>query len=168
MKRFIPILLLALCCCAGVATAQGDGATPTTIAIFPLKNLGGEVIYDELSWKYADSLAAALNATPEAGKTFVLVSMDDIRDQMLAQNVDVKSPSYETDVFTIAKLLGATKIVWASFLVKYEKALIEAKVVDTKTLMSNPDHVAKKIKALYTEATTTVPQVVEKILPAMN
>jgi hypothetical protein len=167
MKRFLPILLLALCCLVGVASAQ-DAATPTTIAIFPLKNLGGEVVYDELSWKYADSLAAALNATPQAGKAFTLVSMDDIRDQMLAQNVDVKSPSYETDVFTIAKLLGATKIVWASFLVKYEKALIEAKVVDTKTLMANPDYIAKKIKAPFPEATTTVPLVVEKILPAMN
>jgi hypothetical protein len=94
--------------------------------------------------------------------------MDDVRDQMLAQNVDVKSPSYETDVWRVAKLLGATKIVWATYFVKYEKANIEAKVINTKTLMADPAGIAEKIRPPYTDALSTVTVVADKILPAMR
>jgi hypothetical protein len=163
-KIFFPLLLLVLLCGATAAMAQ----EPTTIAIFPFKNLSGEVKYDSLSWSFADSLAVALGAKPEAGKAFNLVSMDDVRDQMLAQNVDIKSPSYETDVWTVAKLLGAKKIVWGTYFVKYEKANLEAAVVDTKTLMKDETHKAEKLRPLYPEALTVVSTVADKILPAMH
>jgi hypothetical protein len=94
--------------------------------------------------------------------------MDDVRDQMLAQNVDIKSPSYETDVWTVAKLLGAKKIVWGTYFVKYEKANLEAAVVDTKTLMKDEAHKAEKLRPLYPEALTVVSTVADKILPAMH
>lgn len=161
----LPLLLLVT---ATVTMRAQVGAGPTTIAIFPLKNLSGEVKYDSLSWKFADSLAVVLNAKPESGKNYHLVSMDDVRDQMLAQNVDVKSPSYETDVWRIAKLLGATKIVWATYFVKYEKANIDAKVYSLKTMMADPAGIAEKLRPPYDDALSTVTTVADKILPAMH
>jgi hypothetical protein len=164
-KILLPLLLFVLLSLPVVLRAQDN---PTMIAIFPLKNLSGEVKYDDLGWKYADSLAAVLGSKPGSGKSFSLVSMDDVRDQMLAQNVDVKSPSYETDVWRVAKLLGATKIVWATYFVKYEKANIEAKVINTKTLMADPTGIAEKIRPPYDDALSTVTLVADKILPAMH
>lgn len=162
-------LLLALTALLLTASASiAQTAEPTTIAIFPFKNLTGEVIYDDLSWSFADSLHHYLATKPESGTKFVLVSMDDVRDQMLANNVDVKSPSYETDVWKIAQILGAKKVVWGTYLMKYEVANLEAKVVDCKTLMHDQVNMAKKIRPKYPEALTQVTTVGDKILPAMN
>ncbi|KXK52253.1 MAG: hypothetical protein IPM61_15220 [Chlorobi bacterium] len=162
-------LLLALAALLLTSTATLAQTTePTVIAIFPFKNLSGEVIYDDLSWPFSDSLHHYLSTKPESGTKFTLVSMDDVRDQMLANNVDVKSPSYETDVWAVAQALGARKVVWGTYFVKYETANLEAKVVDCKTLMHDQVNMAKKIRPKYPEALTQVTTVGDKILPAMN
>jgi hypothetical protein len=165
MRRSILLaLLLAIMGTTTAALAQ----EPVVIAIFPFKNVTGEVKYDDLGWSYIDSLQNYLNASPLAGTVFTLVPVNDIRDQMLAQNIDIKSPSYEGDVWMAAEALGATKIVWGSYIVKYEKANIEAKVIDAKTLMPDAQHFADRIRLLYTDALTSVPTVGEKILPALH
>lgn len=149
-------------------TAKSPAAKPVTIAFFPFKNLSGEVKYDSLSWAYADSLVAYLNLQSGAETVYHLVPMGDVRDQMLAQNVDVKSPSYETDVWTLAKALGATKLVWGTYFVKYDKANLEAKVIDVKTNMADNTHFAEKIHPYYNDALTTIPTLAERIIPAMK
>ncbi|MEP7218077.1 MAG: hypothetical protein ABI876_04130 [Bacteroidota bacterium] len=164
MKRFLYVSLILALFSAGAAIAQ----EPTIIAIFPLKNLGGEVIYDSLSWKYADSLEAYLNSKAESGKVFKMISMDDLRDQMLAQNVDIKSPSYETDIWKIVKLLGAKKLIWGTYLVKYDRANLELKVYDVRTMMYDMTNFAPKLRAPYTDALSTVQAGGDKILPALK
>lgn len=164
----LALTTLLLTASAAIAQTSKPTSEPTTIAIFPFKNLTGEVIYDDLSWSFADSLHHYLATKPESSTKFVLVSMDDIRDQMLANNVDIKSPSYETDVWKVAQLLGAKKVVWGTYLVKYETANLEAKVVDCRTLMHDQTNMAKKIRPKYPEALTQVATVGDKILPAMN
>jgi hypothetical protein len=165
MRRTILLtLLLAIIGTTTAALAQ----EPVVIAIFPFKNVTGEVKYDELGWTYIDSLQNYLNASPLAGKAFTLIPVSDIRDQMLAQNIDVKSPSYEGDVWMAAEALGAAKIIWGTYIVKYEKANIEVKVIDAKTVMPDAQHFADRIRLLYTEALKSVPVVGDKILPAMH
>lgn len=169
MKR--TILLTVLLAIAGtIANAAAQDATPepVVIAIFPFQNVTGEVKYDELGWTYIDSLENYLNATAQAGTTFTLIPVDDIRDQLLAQNIDVKSPSYSGDVWSVAETLGAKKIIWGSYIVKYEKANLEVKVIDTKTLMPDPAAVADRLRPLYPEALTTVSIVGDKILPGLH
>ncbi len=165
MKRYLitAILLLAL-----LPTAAALAQEPTVIAVFPLKNLYWEVKYDSLSWAYADSLVAYLNAQPNANKAYAIVPMDDLRDQMIAQNIDPRSPSYETDIWKIVKLLGAKKILWGTYLVKYEKANIEIKIIDTKTLMPDRVNIADKIRAPYTDALSTVVAAADKVYPGMK
>src|SRR4051812_9007739 len=108
MKRLVYLALIFSILPIYSSLAQGDTqATPTMIAVFPLKNLYGEVKYDSLSWVYADSLVAYLNGRTGSGTVYQLIPMDDLRDQMLAQNIDVRAPSYETDVWKMVKLLGA-------------------------------------------------------------
>lgn len=162
----LPALLIITAVSSTVSHAQP--AEPVVIAIFPFKNVTGEVKYDDLGWSFADSLQNYLNATAPAGTSFTLVPMDEIRDQMLAQNVDVKSPSYEGDVWMVAEALGAKKIVWGTYIVKYEKANIETKVYDIKTVMPDPQHFAERIRLLYTEALNAVVTVGDAILPAMH
>jgi len=169
MKRsFFSIALLLALAAPGIISAQtaaqGD---PTMIAVFPLKNLYDDAQYDDLIWSYADSLVSYLNTKEGAGKTFAILPMDDLRDQMLAQNIDPNSPSYETDVFKILKLLGARKVVWGTYLVKYEKANIELKILDAKTLMADQKHMANKIRAPYAEALSTVASAGDKLLPGL-
>jgi hypothetical protein len=170
MKRLVYLALLftILPICASVAQTTATQATPTIIAIFPLKNLYGEVKYDSLSWRYADSLVAYLNSRTGSGTVYQLISMDDIRDQMLAQNIDVRAPSYETDVWKMVKLLGAKKIVWGTYLVKYEKANIELKVIDVKTLMPDRQNIADKIRVAYDDALSTVQAAADKITPGLK
>jgi hypothetical protein len=171
MKRllYFPLFLLALA--TGALEAQTSPTTqpsPTTIAVFPLKNLGGEAVYDSLGWKYADSLVAYLNTKENAGKVYSLISMDDLRDQLLAQNVDPRSPSYETDMWRIAKLLGARRLVWGTYLVKYEKASIDLKIYDAKTVMADMKNFADKLRAPYTDALSTVTAGGDKLLPGLK
>ncbi len=170
MTKFAGLLAIILLLVGGAVghaqTAPASG--PVTIAIFPFKNLSGEVKYDSLSWAYADSLYSYLKAQPGSGTVYSLVTMDDVRDQMLAQNVDVKSPSYETDVWGLAKALGAVRLVWGTYFVKYDKANLEAKVVDVKTAMPNNQYYAEKIRPAYTEALKTVETLAQRILPAMK
>jgi TolB-like protein len=166
MKHITLLALLALILGATATSAQN--ADPVTVAIFPFKNLYGFEQHDTLSWDYADSLYAYLNRQAPAGTRYQLVTMDDIRDQMLAQNVDVKSPSYETDVWKIAKLLGARLVVWGTYLVKYEKSNIEVKVVDVKTLMHDPVNYAEKVRVPFPQSLETVPTVGDKIIGALK
>jgi hypothetical protein len=169
MRRSILLtLLLAIVGTTASALAQDGAAQPVTIAIFPFRNVTGEVKYDELGWTFIDSLENYLNATAGAGTSFKLIPVDDIRDQMLAQNIDVKSPSYEGDVWMVAEALGASKIIWGSYVVKYEKANLEVKVIDAKTLMPDPAAVADRLRPLYPEALTTVATVGDKILPGLH
>lgn len=169
MRRSILLtLLLAIVGTTATAIAQDGASEPVTIALFPFRNVTGEVKYDDLGWTYIDSLENYLNATAPAGKSFTLIPVDDIRDQMLAQNIDLKSPSYEGDVWMVAEALGAKKIIWGSYIVKYEKANLEVKVIDARTLMPDPKAVAERLRPLYTDALTTVPTVGEKILPGLR
>src|SRR5687768_9385936 len=162
MKKLLLLPLFLLLLSVG-ASAQ---TTPTRIAVFPFKNLTGEVIYDGLSWSYTDSLVKYLNTKTElAGTVFELVPVDEVRDQMLALNIDVKSPAYETQVWELAKLLGATKVVWGTYFVKYDKANLEAKVVDVKTMLPDGTNFADKIKIIYAQALETIPRLGDKILP---
>lgn len=169
MKRSILFtLLLAIVGTTATSIAQDAASEPVVIALFPFRNVTGEVKYDELGWTYIDSLEDYLNASPEAGKSFTLIPVSDIRDQMLAQNIDVKSPSYEGDVWMVAEALGAKKIIWGNYIVKYEKANLEVKVIDAKTLMPDPSAMADRLRPLYAEALTTVSIVGDKILPGLH
>jgi hypothetical protein len=168
MKRLVFLALLFAILPLYASVAQDGGATPTIIAMFPLKNLYGEVKYDSLAWSYADSLVAYLNSRPGSGTVYQLIPMDDLRDQLLAQNIDVRAPSYETDVWKVVKLLGAKKIIWGTYLVKYEKANIELKIIDVKTLMPDRANIADKIRVPFPEALSTVVAAGDKITPGLK
>jgi hypothetical protein len=163
MKRLVFLALLFT-----ILPIYASMAQPTMIAVFPLKNLYGEVKYDSLAWSYADSLVAYLNGRDGSGAAYSLIPMDDLRDQMLALNIDVRAPSYETDVWKVVKALGAKKIVWGTYLVKYEKANIELKVIDVKTLMPDRQNIADKIRVPYEMALSTVIAAADKITPGLK
>ena len=79
MRRSILVtLLLAVIATTATAIAQDAAAEPVVIAIFPFRNVTGEVKYDDLGWTYIDSLENYLNATAQAGTSFKLIPVDDI------------------------------------------------------------------------------------------
>jgi hypothetical protein len=166
MKTKATLLLLPIMLVFGI-TALAAQEEPTTIAIFPFKNLYGEVQYDDLGWSYADSLEVFLNAQPGSGANFALVPNVDVKDQMLAMNVDVKAPSYETDVWTIAEALGASKIVWGTYFTKYGKVYLKVEIIDLSVNMADTENVGESKGLLYEEAITSVPTVGEKIVPGL-
>ena len=165
--KYCTILALAIVAlCATIpATAQTD--EKSVIAIFPFKNLYGEVQYDDIGWEFADSLEVFLNAQEGANKKFEIVSNIDVRDQMLAQNVDVKSPSYETDVWTIAEALEADKLVWGTYFVKYNKVFLKVEIIDLSINMPDPENVGQSKGLLYEEAINSVPDVGAQLLPGL-
>ncbi|MBS1911596.1 MAG: hypothetical protein JST22_06400 [Bacteroidetes bacterium] len=165
MKRLLSLLLLAVALPLGSVHAQ---SAPVKILVFPLKNLYGEVKYDSLAWTYADSLVSYLNHRPNASASYAIVSMDDIRDQMIALNIDVRAPSYETDIWKIAKALGAKKIIWGTYLVKYDKANLEIKIIDVKTLMPDRVNIADKLRVGYADALSTVVAAGDKLVPGLK
>lgn len=148
--------------------AQEDTTEPVTVAIFPFKNLHYAVQHEGLAWSYADSLRSWLMSQEPADERYTIISMDDIRDQMLAQNVDVTSPSYETDVWKIAKALGARLLIWGTYFVKYEKSNIEVKIFDVKTILDDPEHKATGIRVPFAESLQTVPEVGERIVGGLK
>jgi TolB-like protein len=169
------LLLLAFLLAPGFAlTAQEPEEAPATmapepavIAIFPFKNLYGEVRFDDLSWDYADSLESWLNAQPGAGETFKLIPNIDVRDQLLAQNVDVKSPSYETDVWEIGEALGADKMIWGTYYTKYEKVYLKVQIIDLSINMADPEHEGESKGLKYEHALQSVTEVGEMLLPGL-
>lgn len=171
MKKYATIFALAFVSLLAVlptpAPAQ-ETARPVVIAIFPFKNLYGEVQYDDIGWAYADSLEVYLNAQAAAGTTYEVLSNVDVRDQMLAQNVDVKSPSYETDVWTIAEALEADKLIWGTYYVKYGKVFLKTEIIDLSINMPDPDNVGESKGLLYEEAIKAVPDIGAKLLPGLR
>lgn len=168
MKRpFILALLFAILGYGFVSAQTSTQAGPTMVAVFPLKNLYDDAKYDELIWNYADSLVSYLNSKPGAGETFSLLPMDEIRDQMLALNVDPQAPAYETEIFKIVKALGAKKVIWGTYLVKYEKSNIDLVIIDAKTLMKDQKNIAQKIRAPFPESLSTVAAAGDKLLPGL-
>jgi|GEM_PF-2032231 len=168
MNRFgLPhaaLLSIALLGAAGTAVAQ---TAPPTVVVFPLKNVRNNAQHDTLSWMFADSLYSQLAANPEAGAAYTLISMDDLRDQIIAQNVDIKSPSYDSDLWKIAGALGANRAVVGSYMVDNEMAYIEVKVYDVKTLLFDQQNKAENLKRPFPEAITAVPSVVKRIIGAV-
>ena len=163
MKKSLFLLLFLV-----MGTLGANAQSPARIAVFPFKNLGGEVIYDSLSWAYTDSLVKYLNASAPAGTAYTMIPVEDIRREMVAKNIQVSTPSYETDVWDLAKSLGATKIIWGTYLVKYSKANIEAKIFDLQTMLPDGTNFARKIRIAYDTALESVSVVGEKLLPGLK
>lgn len=149
----------------GILLAQ---TAPHTVAIFPLKNVRNYAKHDSLSWSFADSLFAQLQTKPEANTVYSLIPMDDIRDQIIAQNIDIKSPSYDSDLWKIARALGAERAIVGTYVVDNEVAYIEVKVYEVKTLLFDQQNKAENLKRSFPEALTAVPSVVKRIYPAVS
>ena len=141
---------------------------PIAIAIFPFKNLHNDVEFNGISWEYADSLEAVLNRSAGAGVLFELIANEDVRDQLLAQNVDITSPSYETDVWTIAEALEADRMVWGTYFTKYGKVFLKVEVIDLSINMPDPDNVGTSKGLLYENAVSSVYDVAKAIMPALG
>ena len=167
MKHFAFLALLLPLFFSGSLTLFAQDADKAVIAIFPFKNLYGEEQYESLGWDYADSLEAWLNGQGETGEAYELISNLDVKDQMLAQNVDIKSPSYETDIWTIAEALEADKLIWGTYYVKYNKVFLKVQIIDLSINMPDMDHEAESKGILYEEGTTSVPDVGAVLLPGL-
>ena len=165
IRSLLALIILATSLAATPTLAQD--ASPTVIAIFPFKNLHNEVEYDDLTWSYADSLESALNAMEGSGTTFEIISNIDVRDQLLAQNVDVKSPSYETDVWTIAEALEADKLIWGTYFTKYGKVFLKVEIIDLSINMPDTENVGESKGLKYEEALASVIDVANKLLPGL-
>lgn len=166
----IRILLSAVVLCGSFlvpATAAAQDSDPIVVAIFPFKNLYNDVEYDGLSWEYADSLEAELNRQPQSGTDYEIISNIDVRDQMLAQNVDIKSPSYETDVWTIAEALEADRLVWGTYFTKYGKVFLHVEIIDLSVNLPDTENVGESKGLLYEEAITSVSSVASALLPGL-
>ena len=170
MKNPIPSLLALVILATSLAATPmlAQDASPTVIAIFPFKNLHNEVEFDDLTWSYADSLEAALNAMEGSGTTFEIISNLDVRDQLLAQNGDVKSPSYETDVWTIAEALEADKLIWGTYFTKYGKVYLKVEIIDLSVNMPDTENVGESKGLKYEEALASVLDVAKALLPGLG
>ena len=164
MKQIMPYIFIALFFSGSLSLFAQDVDKPV-IAIFPFKNLYGEEQYDDLGWSYADSLEVWVNQQEETGKDFELIANIDVKDQMLAQNVDVKSPSYETDVWTIAEALEADKLVWGTYFTKYGKVFLKVEIIDLSINMPDTENVGESKGLLYENAHNSVSDVGEMLLP---
>ena len=170
MKNPIPSLLALVILATSLAATPmcAQESSPTVIAIFPFKNLHNQVEFDDLTWSYADSLEAALNAMEGSGTTFEIISNLDVRDQLLAQNVDVKSPSYETDVWTIAEALEADKLIWGTYFTKYGKVYLKVEIIDLSVNMPDTENVGESKGLKYEEALASVLDVAKALLPGLG
>lgn len=165
IRSLLALIILATSLAATPMLAQD--ASPTVIAIFPFKNLHNDVEFDDLTWSYADSLEAALNAMEGSGTTFEIISNVDVRDQLLAQNVDVKSPSYETDVWTIAEALDADKLIWGTYFTKYGKVFLKVEIIDLSINMPDTENVGESKGLKYEEALNSVIDIANDLLPGL-
>ena len=166
MKHIMPCVIIALFF-SGSITLFAQEADKPVIAIFPFKNLYGEEQYDDLGWSYADSLEVWFNRQEGADKQFELIANIDVQDQMVAQNVDVKSPSYETDLWTIAEALGANKMIWGTYFTMYGKVFLKVEIIDLSINMSDTKNVGESKGLLYEDAHNSVEDVGEMLLPGL-
>ncbi len=146
---------------------QAQESKPTVIAIFPFKNLHNAVEHNDLSWEYADSLEAALNAMEGNGTAYTIIPNVDVRDQLLAQNVDISSPSYETDVWTLAELLEADKMIWGTYFTKYGKVFLKVEIIDLSINMPDTENVGESKGLKYENALESVIAVAGMIVPGL-
>ena len=167
MKKNITLLGAIALLFSGSLSLFAQDTETAVIAIFPFKNLYGEEQYDDMGWTYVDSLEIWFNEQEGAGEKFEIVPMIDVKDQMLAQNVDVKSPSYETDVWTIAEALEADKLVWGTYYTKYNKVFLKVEIIDLSINMPDTENVGESKGLLYEDSHQSVPDVGRMLLPGL-
>ncbi len=167
-KPILTLLGVTLLIVGTVSPAlHAQESEPTVLAIFPFKNLHNAEEHNELSWQYADSLESYLNTLDGNGTAYEIIPNIDVRDQLLAQNVDISSPSYETDVWNIAELLEADKMIWGTYFTKYGKVFLKVEIIDLSINMPDTENVGKSKGLKFENALASVEAVATALVPGL-
>ena len=80
----------------------------------------------------------------------------------------MKSPSYETDVWTIAEALEADKLIWGTYFTKYGKVYLKVEIIDLSVNMPDTENVGESKGLKYEEVLASVLDVAKALLPGVG
>lgn len=160
-RCFSAAALLILPCLA--ATAQ------ERVAVFPFRNMDGQIEYNIWCTRLSDSLSVALQQEDPDRKAFSVVPSDSVADVLAEMNLDPGNPQYETDKWKAAERLGIPRVITGNFNVQSGgKMSLNVYIYDVETKLPDVNNQAKNLYREMSKALETIPKMVKKILPALK
>lgn len=161
MKGKIVVLITFFVLAASSTSAQ------ERIAFFPFINMDGKLSLNIWCYNLQDSLTNAIIAKSPDQQSFYIVPSDSIIMLLAEYNIDPNNPQYVSDMWKVAKELKIKKVVTGNFNIQAEKFLINAYVYDVRMKLPYPGAQARDIFKSEEEIYEAIPEIVEKVFPAI-
>ncbi len=144
-------------------------AAQERVAVFPFRNMDGQLEYNVWCTRLSDSLASALQQEDPEHKDFVIVPSDSVAEVLAEMNLNPSNPQYETDKWKAAERLKIPRVITGNFNIQSGgKMSLNVYIYDVEMKLPDMEHQAKNLYRDIDKALETIPKMVKKILPAIK
>lgn len=139
------------------------------VAVFPFRNMDGQLEYNIWRDRLSDSLAIALQQEDIEHKAFYIVPNDSVAEVLAAMNLDPNNPQYESDKWKAAAQLNITRVITGNFNIQSGgKMSLNVYIYDIETKLPDVNHQVKNLYRDIDKVLETIPKMVKKLLPALK
>lgn len=142
--------------------------TQTRIAVLPFENNDGNVDLNIYSYDLQEALNEALLQEDLNAEFYYIVPLDSVEIVLDELNIDPSNPQYESDLWKAVQKLNIKKVILGNFNYQAEQLLINVYIYDTRMKMRIPNHQAKDIFIRPEECVSTIPLIINSILPGLK
>jgi hypothetical protein len=160
--RFLFLFLVIFLCQLFQANSQ------IRIAVMPFQNMeGGAIERNQLCYDFQDTLIKLLKEQDKEEKYYRIVPADSIELVLTSLNLDPVNPQYPSDMWKAIKSFNVQKVVTGNFNIQYNKILINAYIVDSRTKLPDQKNQVRDIFLPFDKAMESLPTILNGLLPAL-
>ncbi len=171
MKISLNIRFIAGYCflTAMLVFAAAAASAQERVAVFPFRNMDGQIEYNIWCVRLSDSLAVALQQEDPERAVFSIVPSDSVAEILAEMNLDPGNPQYETDKWKAAARLKIPRVIMGNFNIQSGgKMSLNVYIYDVESKLPDANNQAKNLYREIDKALETIPKMVKKILPALK
>ncbi|GAB1430425.1 hypothetical protein MASR2M18_12580 [Ignavibacteria bacterium] len=144
-------------------------AAQERVAVFPFRNMDGQMEYNIWRERLSDSLTIALQQEDMEYKAFYIVPSDSVAEILAAMNLDPNNPQYESDKWKAATQLNVSRVITGNFNIQSGgKMSLNVYIYDIETKLPDINHQVKNLYRDVDKVLETIPKMVKKLLPALK
>lgn len=162
--RQFPILIIFFLALASLPTVAQE-----RVAVFPFRNMDGQMEYNIWRERLSDSLAISLEKEDSEHKAFYIVPSDSVAEVLAAMNLDPNNPQYESDKWKAAAQLNVSRVITGNFNIQSGgKMSLNVYIYDIETKLPDINHQVRNLYRDIDKVLETIPKMVKKLLPALK
>ena len=142
-------------------------AAQERVAVFPFRNMDGQMEYNIWRERLSDSLTIALQQEDMEYKAFYIVPSDSVAEILAAMNLDPNNPQYESDKWKAATQLNVSRVITGNFN-RESLELKQSAAPPTLTATVTPQPSATPVALLTLPAPATPVATVPPAAPTQN